>query len=123
MAGDASYYGAGGTAGSDTASNARGGNAPSSSYGAGGGGGGGDFSNNKLDSTGYRGEGGYASTRITGTETVVSGTTISITIGGAGAGTSSGSHSGGNGAAGFAKITVDGVATNFTSSGTMTLTS
>ena len=124
VAGDASYYGAGGTAGSDTSStNNRGGNAPSSSYGAGGGGGGGDHSNSKIDSTGYRGEGGHESTRITGTETVVSGTTISITIGGAGAGTSSGQHSGGNGAAGFAKITVDGVATNFTSSGTMTLTS
>ena len=122
--GDASYYGAGGAPGSDTSStNNRGGHAPSSSYGAGGGGGGGDFSNSKADPTGYRGEGGDASTRITGTETVVSGTTISITIGAKGIGYDSGQHTGGNGAAGFAKITVDGVSTNFTSSGTMTLTS
>ena len=122
--GDASYYGSGGTRGANTDVGGQGNasDAPSSSYGAGGGGGGGDLSNNKLDSTGYTGEGGGASTRVTGSYTVTSGTTISITIGSGGAGAFHGTYAGGDGASGFAKITVNGTATNFTSSGTITIT-
>ena len=122
--GHASYYGSGGARGAhvDGPSGA-GSDAPSSSYGAGGGGGGGDYSNNKFDETGYAGEGGNESTRVTGTITVVSGTTITVTIGAKGAGKYHGTYSGGDGAAGFAKITANGTATNFTSSGTITLTS
>ena len=121
--GDASYYGSGGARGAniDGAAGA-GSDAPSTSYGAGGGGGGGDVSNNRYDETGYAGEGGGASTRLTGTITVVSGTTITVTIGGGGAGRYHGTYSGGDGASGFAKITANGTATNFTSSGTITLT-
>ena len=88
----------------------------------GGGGGGGDMPNNKFDSTGFAGEGGGASTRITGTITVASGTTITVTIGGGGAGRFHGSYAGGAGAAGYATITANGVTTPFTSSGTITLT-
>jgi len=119
--GDASVYGPGGTRGTNT-DPGYGSDAPSSSYGAGGGGGGGDLSNNKLDSTGYTGEGGGASTRVTGSHTVTSGTTISITIGSGGAGAFHGSYKGGDGAAGYATITFNGATTNFTSSGTITIT-
>lgn len=123
--GDASYYGSGGARGANTdvGGQGNGSDAPSSSYGAGGGGGGGDFSNNKFDSTGYAGEGGNAATRLTGTITVVSGTTITVTIGGGGGGRFHGTYAGGDGASGFAKITANGTVTNFTSSGTITLTS
>ena len=121
--GDASVYGAGGNRGAniDGAAGA-GSDAPSTSYGAGGGGGGGDMPNNKLDSTGFAGEGGGASTRVTGTITVASGTTITVTIGGGGAGRFHGTYSGGDGAAGYATITANGVTTPFTSSGTIILT-
>jgi len=119
--GDASVYGPGGNRGPNT-DPGPGSDAPSSSYGAGGGGGGGDLPNNKLDSTGFTGEGGGASTRVTGTITVASGTTITVTIGGGGAGRFHGSYAGGDGAAGYATITANGVTTPFTSSGTITLT-
>ena len=119
--GDASVYGAGGGRGPNT-DPGPGYDAPSSSYGAGGGGGGGDMPNNKFDSTGFAGEGGGASTRVTGTITVASGTTITVTIGAKGTGAPHGSYSGGDGAAGYATITANGVTTPFTSSGTITLT-
>ena len=120
--GQASHYGNGGTAGAHLPGNAgRGGDAPSTSYGAGGGGGGGDNRNNPYDQTGAGGEGGFASTRLTGTATVQSGTTVTITIGGGGAGRNV-ENPGGNGAGGFAKITANGNVTNFPSSGSITLT-
>lgn len=119
-AGDSSYYGSGGSGGNN---GYPGGNAPSTSYGAGGGGGGGDEGNALDYDDGNAGEGGNEASRSTGSITVVSGTTITVTIGAKGAGSTGGDHRGGNGAAGFVKITVGGVATNFTSSGTMTLTS
>ena len=122
--GDASVYGAGGGRGANTDIGGQGfgSDAPSSSYGAGGGGGGGDLANSKIDSTGFAGEGGGASTRVTGTITVASGTTITVTIGGGGAGRFHGTYGGGDGAAGYATITANGVTTPFTSSGTITLT-
>lgn len=119
--GDASVYGPGGARGPNT-DPGYGSDAPSSSYGAGGGGGGGDLPNNKFDSTGFTGEGGGASTRVTGSHTVTSGTTISITIGSGGAGAFHGSYAGGDGAAGYATITFNGATTSFTSSGTITIT-
>ena len=120
-AGQSTHYGNGGTAGPHLQGAAgRGGDAPSTSYGAGGGGGGGDARNNPYDNTGAGGEGGQAATRVTGSYTVTSGTTINITIGGGGAGHPSG-NPGGNGAGGFAKITVNGTATSFTSSGSITI--
>jgi|TARA_R100001510_G_C7643190_1_gene200711 hypothetical protein len=122
-AGQSTHYGNGGTAGPHLQGAAgRGGDAPSTSYGAGGGGGGGDARNNRYDNTGAGGEGGEAATRVTGSYTVVSGTTINITIGGGGAGHPAG-NPGGNGAGGFAKITANGTATPFTSSGSITITS
>jgi len=119
--GDASFYGAGGTRGTNT-DPGYGANAPSSSYGAGGGGGGGDLSNNKFDSTGYTGEGGGAATRVTGSYTVTSGTTLTVTVGSGGAGAFHGSYKGGNGAGGFARITYGGNNYDFASSSTITIT-
>jgi len=114
-----SYYGVGP---GQTANGVAGASAVSTHYGAGGSGGGGD-SPNKFDSSGGKGEGGDAATRQTGTRTVTSGTTITITIGAAGAGGTGGNHAGGNGAAGYARITVGGNVYPFTSSGTLTLSS
>ena len=114
-----SYYGVGPGQSSNGVAGA---SANPSHYGAGGSGGGGD-SPNKFDSSGGKGEGGDAATRQTGTRTVVSGTTITITIGASGAGGTGGNHRGGNGAPGYAKITHDGNVYPYTSSGTLTLTS
>ena len=123
--GEASHYGAGGAGGGN---NGGGGNAhldgkdaPTTSYGAGGGGGGSD-SSGFLDAAGYAGEGGSAATRLTGSITVEADTTITITIGVGGTGpTGEQGRNGGDGANGYAKITVDGTATTFTSSGTLVI--
>ena len=122
--GHSSYYGSGGARGAhtDAGGAGHGSDAPSSSYGAGGGGGGGDYSNNRYDETGYAGEGGSQATLETGSITVTSGTTITVTIGAGGTGSPHGTYSGGDGASGFAKITVNGTSTNFTSTGTLTIT-
>ena len=114
-----SYYGVGP---GQTPNGTAGASAVSTHYGAGGSGGGGD-SPNKFDSSGGKGEGGDAATRYTGTREVVSGTTITITIGAAGAGGTGGNHAGGNGAPGYARITVGSNVYPFTSSGTLTLSS
>ena len=121
--GDASHYGAGGQGfgnGGGENTNAGFGDAPSNHYGAGGGGGGGDQGDG-YDGDGNAGEGGQAASRKTGTVTVESGVTITVTIGAKGAGSVGGNYYGGDGAKGFAKITIDGTATNFTSSGTLTV--
>ena len=115
-AGEASYYGLGGAGGANSDSNNQtpGYSAPSTSYGAGGGGGGAfTFSDNNG------GGGGKASTRLTGTLLLAPGSVISVTIGAKGA-----SHpGGGDGAGGYAKLTVGGTDTEFTSSGTYTVPS
>lgn len=116
-AGDSSVYGTGGTGGNN---GYPGGNAPSTSYGAGGGGGGGDQGDGLDYDDGNAGEGGNAASRSTGSVTVIYGTTLTITIGAAGAGSTGGDHRGGNGAKGYVKITINGNVTHFTSSGTMT---
>lgn len=115
-AGEASYYGSGGAGGlnSDSGNQSPGYNAPATSYGAGGGGGGAaPFSANNG---GARGE---ASDRLTGTLLLAPGSVITVTIGTGGAAISGG----GNGAGGYAKLTVGGTATEFTSSGTYTVPS
>mgnify|MGYP003125547495 FL=1 len=117
--GDSSYYGAGPVG---TPNGVAGASATASHYGAGGAGGGGD-SPNKFDSSGGGGEGGDASSRQTGTATVVSGTTLTINIGSGGAGGTGGNHAGGNGAGGFVQIVVGSNVHPFTSNGTLTLTS
>lgn len=118
--GQASYYGAGGAAGrtSDNSSNySAGDNAPSTSYGAGGGGGGGyPFSAYNA------GGGGIAATRIASSQNVVPGTQLTVVIGAGGARGSSAGAEGGAGAGGYAKITVGGVATEYTTPGTYTYT-
>jgi fibronectin-binding autotransporter adhesin len=116
-AGQSTIYGPGGAGG---ASQSAGSPAPSTSYGAGGGGGGGDGPQT-YDSSGNKGEGGYAGTYLTGTVEVVYGTTLSITIGGQGLGHIAG-YPGANGAAGYCVISWDGNTSTFTSSGTVTLT-
>lgn len=126
--GDASYYGAGGAGGTNSVNlpNITNGSAPTSThYGAGGGSGGTQFQ------TGESGYGGGEATRQSGTLYLVSGTVITVTIGGAGTGGSRGTFGqpptngtyGGAGAGGFAKFTVDGVSQEFTSSGTYTVPS
>jgi len=123
--GDDSFYGAGGAGGTNSsgAQNVTDGQAPAAThYGAGGGSGGTQFQ------TGTSGYGGGESTRQNGTLYLVSGTVITVTIGGAGSGGTPGTDndfnplsSGGAGAGGYAKFTVDGVDQEFTSSGTYTV--
>lgn len=94
-----------------------GGDAPATSYGAGGGGAGGD-SSSFFDPSGGCGEGGYAGQRTTGNLSLRYGSvTLTMTIGSAGIG-SGGDYRGGNGANGFARLVVDGVFYDYTSSGT-----
>ena len=115
-AGEASYYGSGGAGGlnSDSGNQTPGYSAPATSYGAGGGGGGAaPFSANNG------GGGGKAATRQTGTLLLVPGSVITVTIGTGGNAISGG----GNGAGGYAKLTVGGTDTEFTSSGTYTVPS
>lgn len=121
--GDASFYGDGGQGfgnGGGENTHPGFGDAPSTSYGAGGGGAGGD-QGDLYDGDGNAGEGGQAAVRKTGTITVTNGTTITVTIGALGAGAVGGNYNGGDGAGGFAKLTVEGTATNFTSSGTLVI--
>lgn len=115
-AGEASFYGSGGAGGlnSDSGNQSPGFPAPSTSYGAGGGGGGAaPFSANNG------GARGRASSRVTGTLLLAPASVITVTIGTGG----SAIFGGGNGANGYAKLTVNGVATAFTSSGTYTVPS
>ena len=116
QAGEASYYGPGGNGGlnSDSGNQSPGYNAPSTSYGAGGGGGGAAPFN--AYNGGARGE---ASDRLTGTLLLAPGSVITVTIGTGGNAISGG----GNGAGGYAKLTVGGTDTEFTSSGTYTVPS
>jgi len=125
--GQASFYGAGGAGGANNAPSP-GQDAPSSSYGAGGGGGGSDAENRRFgiqyDNDGAGGIGGGAGARSTGSATVPSGTTITITVGAGGVGTQvSGSQgrAGGSGASGYATVTYNGVTTTYTA-GTHTRT-
>lgn len=126
-AGGSSHYGAGGAGGVNKEYQIfeiTSGVAPAStSYGAGGGGGGGAFD-------GRAGLGGSASTRATGTQNVTPGTELTVVVGSAGsrgqgtrtADPANGSLYGGNGAGGYVKITVGGVATEYTTPGTYTYT-
>jgi hypothetical protein len=106
-------YGPGGSGGSR---NSGGGDAPETSYGAGGGGAGGDAPST-FDNSGAQGAGGQAGTRLTGSFVITYGTTLNLTIGGAGPGDSGPSYRGGNGAAGFIRITYEGITREFTTSG------
>jgi len=113
-AGEASFYGAGGSGGlnSDSGNQTPGYAAPSTSYGAGGGGGGAaPFSANNG------GGGGKAATRQTGTLYLAPSSTITVTIGAGG----TGNAGGGDGASGYVKFTVGNDVQAFTSSGTYTV--
>jgi len=115
QAGFASYYGPGGAGGINSDSNRQtpGSNAPSTSYGAGGGGGGArPFSANNG------GAGGGAAVRQTGTQSVNVGATLTVVIGSGGAAISGG----GNGAGGYAKVTVGSTVYEYTTPGTYTIT-
>lgn len=114
QAGFASYYGPGGAGGINSDSNRQtpGYPAPSTSYGAGGGGGGAHpFSANNG------GAGGGAAVRQTGSQTVNVGATLTVVIGSGGAAISGG----GNGAGGYAKITIGGTVYEYTTPGTYTI--
>ena len=115
-AGEASFYGPGGAL---VPNQVVGNNAPSTSYGAGGGGGGGDGPQT-FDSSGNRGQGGFAGTYLTGTVEVVYGTTLTVALGGQGLGHVF-QYRGGNGAAGYCQLSWDGNTSTFTSSGTVTI--
>ena len=93
--------------------------APISSYVAGGGGGGGD-NPSTYDSSGAGGFGGSAGTRRIGSIEVVYGTALTITIGNGGAGSIAG-YRGGEGAAGYARLTWGEKAASFTASGSVVI--
>lgn len=112
--GEATAYGHGGNGGNV---NSAGGAAPSSSYGAGGGGGGGD-NPSTYDSSGAGGYGGSAGTRRISSIEVVYGDVLTVSIGASGPGSIAG-YRGGDGAAGYARLTWDEKAASFTASGTV----
>lgn len=107
-------YGPGGTGGNV---NSAGGTAPSSSYGAGGGGGGGD-NPSTYDSSGAGGFGGSAGTRRIGSIEVVYGALLTVSIGARGLGSTAGFR-GGDGAAGFVRLTWDEKTASFSASGVL----
>lgn len=115
--GQSTTYGPGGAGG---ATQQYGQSAPSTSYGAGGGGGGGD-NPQTYDSSGNRGQGGFAGTLLTGTVQVIYGTTLTVTIGGQGLGHVF-EYIGGNGAAGYCELSWGANTSTFTSNGTVTIT-
>ena len=110
--GAGTVYGPGGIGGSV---NAPGSAAAASSYGAGGGGGGGD-NPSTYDSSGAGGFGGAAGTRRTGSITTDYGAEVDVTIGARGNGALAG-YCGGDGAAGYVRLTWGGKSAVFTSSG------
>lgn len=114
--GESTIYGPGGAGG---ATQQYGQSAPSTSYGAAGGGGGGD-NPQTYDSSGNRGQGGFAGTYLTGTIEVVYGTELTVSIGAQGLGHLF-EYIGGNGAAGYCEISWDGNTSTFTTSGTVTI--
>ena len=97
--------------------NAAGGSPPASSYGAGGGGGGGD-NPSTYDSSGAGGFGGSAGTWRTGSIEVAYGAALTVKVGIGGFGSIAG-YSGGDGAAGYARLTWDEKAASFTASGSV----
>jgi len=139
--GENSYYGSGGSGGANSDSNNQtNGYSPSSSaYGAGGGGGGTNSFSDRDGGVGGKAGGTdgssytvtawnssstltrYVGMPSTGTVLVVPGQTVSITIG-TGGGPGYGDQYGAKGADGYCKITVNGVATQYTSPGTYTYT-
>jgi hypothetical protein len=114
--GEATVYGLGGAGGNI---NSAGGAALISSYGAGGGGGGGD-NPSTYDSSGAGGFGGSAGTRRIGSIEVVYGAVLIVSIGARGLGSTAG-YRGGDGAAGYARLTWDEKAASFTASGTVVI--
>lgn len=114
--GAGTVYGPGGIGGSV---NAPGSAATASSYGAGGGGGGGD-NPSTYDASGAGGFGGAAGTRRTGMITADYGAEVDVTIGARGNGAPAG-YRGGDGAAGYLRLTWDGTSAVFTSSGSVTI--
>tara|TARA_R110002124_G_scaffold76753_1_gene205528 strand:- start:27259 stop:27981 length:723 start_codon:yes stop_codon:yes gene_type:complete len=114
--GAGTMYGPGGIGGSV---NAAGSASPSSSYGAGGGGGGGD-NPSTYDSSGAGGFGGAAGTSRIGMITADYGAGVNVTIGARGPGATAG-YRGGDGAAGYVRLTWDGKSAVFTSSGSTTI--
>ena len=114
LPGEASFYGSGGAAGlnSDSGNQTVGSAAPSSSYGAGGGGAG------TAPFASYNGGGGgEAGTRRTGTAQIVPGVNFYVIIGPGG----SGIAGGGDGANGYAKLTISGNVYQYTTPGLYTL--
>ena len=114
-AGASSAFGTGGYGGS---LNSGGGSA--SGYGAAGGGGGGD-SGSTYDEGGASGFGGAAGTNLSGTISVVYGTTLTINLGAGGTPVFSGSYYGGYGSPGRCEISWDGNSQIVTSSGTVVI--
>lgn len=112
--GEATVYGPGGAGGNV---NSAGGAAPVSSYGAGGGGGGGD-NPSTYDSSGAGGFGGLAGTRRIGSIEVVYGAVLTVSIGARGLASTAG-YRGGDGGAGYARLTWDEKAASFTASGSL----
>lgn len=112
--GEGTVYGPGGAGGNV---NSAGGAALSSSYGAGGGGGGGD-NPSTYDSSGAGGFGGSAGTRRAGSIQVVYGAVLTVSIGAGGSGSVAG-YRGGEGAAGYARLTWDEKAASFTAGGSV----
>lgn len=116
-AGQDSIYGPGGAGGTN---NTAGSPAPATSYGAGGGGGGGD-NPSTFDSSGRAGRGGSAGTYLSGSFTVPNGSSVSVTVGIAGLGSTKYRYDGAAGANGFVRLFYEGNVRNITANQTVVI--
>lgn len=109
--GDDSFYGSGPAYGQAAVN-----------YGTGGYGGSGDNKGPDYDGAGAKGSGGGAGTYLNGTFIVAAGDVIQVVVGTGGNGTwADGNFRGGDAANGFVRLTINGVITEFTQNGSITI--
>ena len=92
---------------------------PAINYGTGGYGGTGDNDGPDYDDAGRKGIGGSAGQYLTGTLQIPAGRLITVVVGSGGTAADRGHFSGGSGATGYVRLTIDGVVHEFTQNGTV----